>query len=286
MKSFPTLLIFALAALAQSVHAETIQLTSYIKTARTVHAVINGQSGTFLFDTGGGLSVLTPAFAAKISCRPWGQLTGHQMSGKRLDAQRCNDVVVRFGDLESNMDGIGVFDIQKLLPPDAPQIDGSLALDLFNDKVVMFSQSRNVLAVLDTVPASLQRCASIPVHVVREAEGFALTVSLPVRTPDGTAWFEMDSGNVSPFTLVNRIIAASLGMRAVVRAEQTSVLTLGDGKIVSLKTLVDDLVIDGNLGTNFLAGHDVAVDIKARRAWIMPVPKSDGASASCVWTDA
>lgn len=75
-------------------------------------------------------------------------------------------------------------------------------------------------------------------------------------------------------------------MRAVVRAEQTSALTLGDGKSVSLKTLVDDLIIDGNLGTNFLAGNDVAVDIKAQRAWIMPVSKSADALAACIWNDA
>lgn len=286
MKSFPKLLICLLTTLGPALHAETIPLTPYIQTGRTVHAIINGQAGTFLFDTGGGLSLLTPAFAAKIGCIPWGQVTGHQMSGKRIDAQRCNDISLQFGALKTTMDGIGVFDFEKLLPPDAPHIDGSLALDLFDDKVVMFSQSRNVLTVLNTLPKTLQDCASIPVHVVREAAGFALTVSLPVRTPSGTAWFEMDSGNVSPYTLVNKAIAASLGMRPVIRAPQTTALTLDDGHTISLKTIVDDLVIDGNLGTNFLVGHDVVIDIKARRGWIMPAVRNAESPASCVWPGA
>ena len=281
MKFIPALLALALTTLSPAVPAETIQLTPFIQTARTVHAVINGQAGTFLFDTGGGLSLLTPAFAKKIGCQPWGQITGHQMSGKRLDTQRCNDVAVRFGAMEVKMDGVGVFDFQKLLPPDAPQVDGSLALDLFDDKVVAFSQSRNVLTVLEAVPTALQRCASMPVHVVREASGFALTVSLPVRTSSGTAWFELDSGNASPYTLVNHTIATALGMQPALQDKSQAVLTLGDGQAVTLKTLVLDLVIDGNLGTNFLADYDVTVDLKARRAWIVPVKKSAQAPAAC-----
>lgn len=39
----------------------------------TVRATVNGQQGLFLFDTGGGITYVDPAFAGKTGCEPWGQ---------------------------------------------------------------------------------------------------------------------------------------------------------------------------------------------------------------------
>jgi len=63
----------------------TIPLEPYLRAQAVVQATVSGQTGTFLFDTGVGVSNFTPAFMKKIDCRPWGRLTGFRMTGERLD---------------------------------------------------------------------------------------------------------------------------------------------------------------------------------------------------------
>ncbi len=67
---------------ARSAPVATIPLQPYL----------NGQPGTFMFDSGQGVSSFSPAFAAKVGCRPWGRTTGFRMSGERLDNQHCDNI--------------------------------------------------------------------------------------------------------------------------------------------------------------------------------------------------
>lgn len=252
-----------------SAHAQTIALQPFMQTGLSVHAVINGQAGNFMFDTGGGISIITPEFARKIGCRPWGQVTGFRMSGERLDSERCDGIAVQVGAVGAQVDSVGVVDLKKLLPP-GTDVDGSLALDLFADKVVAFSQTRRTLTVTDAVPEALQACASVPLRLVRVAEGLSLTVDVPVRTRAGTLWFEMDSGNLSSYTVVNQAVAKHVGLQADAKRQQTVALTLADGTAFSSPATLMPMILDGNLGTRFLAQYDVTVDLPHKRAWIVP----------------
>ena len=56
----------------------------------TMKASVNGKQGLFMFDTGGGISYIDPAFAHSIGCEPWGQITGFMLTGQRLDMPRCD----------------------------------------------------------------------------------------------------------------------------------------------------------------------------------------------------
>ena len=56
----------------------------------TIKASVNGKQGLFMFDTGGGVSYIDPAFARSIGCDPWGQISGFMLTGQRLDMQRCD----------------------------------------------------------------------------------------------------------------------------------------------------------------------------------------------------
>lgn len=280
MKVFRTaaLLVTLLTALSNS-YAQRVELTSFMKDGLAVHAVINGKAGNFMFDTGGGISFITPEFADKIGCLPWGQITGYRMTGERLDMQRCDNVSVHIAQIQSHVDSIGIIDLKKFMPP-GTDIDGSLALDLFDEKVVSFSQSQRTLTVSNTVPNSLKQCNSVPVHLVRAAEGLSLTVDLPVRTNAGLAWFEMDSGNLSPNTLVNKTIAGALGLQLDSEEQQNLGMTLADGKIITSKATVLDLILDGNLGTSFLSKYDVTVDLHNKRAWIIPLSHACGVKSA------
>lgn len=108
----------------------------------------------------------------------------------------------------------------------------------------------------------------MPVHLVRDAEGLALTVNLPVLTSAGTAWFEMDSGNTSSLVLVNKPLAPLFQMKPEGKDASSVSLNLEDGTAFTGEARVLDLILDGNLGTSFLASHDVTIDLPHQTAWV------------------
>lgn len=276
--SIQSIAAVALCTALSPAHAHTVALQPFMQTGLAVHAVINGQAGNFMFDTGGGISIITPEFARRIGCRPWGQITGFRMSGERLDSERCDGIAVQVGAVDAQVDSVGVVDLKKLLPA-GTDVDGSLALDLFADKVVAFSQARRSLTVTDAVPEALTACPAVPLRLVRVAEGLSLTVDLPVRTSAGTLWFEMDSGNLSPYTVVNRTVAKHVGLQADAKTRQTVALTLADGTAFSSPATVMPMILDGNLGTRFLTQYDVTLDLAHKRAWIVPAGRACGDKA-------
>ncbi|HEY6659572.1 MAG TPA: hypothetical protein VI031_00470, partial [Pyrinomonadaceae bacterium] len=82
----------------------------------TIHATVGGHEGNFMFDTGGGISYISPAFAQLIDCKQWGQITGFTLTGQRLDMPRCDGVVFFIGNHHFSAPTSGVFDIMKFMP--------------------------------------------------------------------------------------------------------------------------------------------------------------------------
>ena len=113
-----------------------IPLESYLAYQTAIRASVDGHVGLFLFDTGEGVSTISPAFASKIGCEPWGRISGFRMSGERLDFQRCDNVVFDARGEHFKAPIAGVFDVMSLLGPDVPILDGALGLDIFTGRVI------------------------------------------------------------------------------------------------------------------------------------------------------
>jgi hypothetical protein len=227
----------------------------------------------FLFDSGGGVSNITPEFAGMIGCKPWGQISGTRMTGQRLDMRRCDNVVVSLGSYQSESGPIGVFDLGKVLPGSMKGIDGTIAFDLFASREIRLSYAHHTLQILD--PISLTRATagehSMPIHIVRDAEGMALTVNLPVPTTEGLAWFEVDSGNTSQWVLVGNHLAVNFQLDPSIKTPQHITFKLADGSSSTGSARVLDLILDGNLGARFLSHYDLTLDLSHALAWIHPV---------------
>lgn len=93
----------------------TILLEPYLGAQAIVHAVVNGQPGTFLFDTGEGVSSFSPAFAKKIGCQPWGRISGFRMSGERLDNQHCDGITFQLSKQALTAPVVSTVDIMTFL---------------------------------------------------------------------------------------------------------------------------------------------------------------------------
>ena len=267
---FLFLLFFVVAPFAKAQASTTVVLEPIVGGLLKVHASVGGHDGTFLFDSGSGVSSLSPEFAVAIGCRPWGQITGFRMTGQRLDMQRCDNIRVSIAGRSFPASTVGVFDISKYLSSDVGHVDGTIALDLFSNQAFTLSYGGHVIRLLDqsALANETKGLRSMPVHLVRDAEGLALTVNLPVITTAGTAWFEMDSGNTSNLVLVNKALAPLFQLKAEGRDAYSISLMLENGTAFIGAAHVLDLILDGNLGTSFLSNHNVTVDLSHQTAWV------------------
>lgn len=87
-------------------------------TRSVVGASINGYSGTFLFDTGEGVTLISTKVAQAIGCTPWGQVTAIRMRGDRIDAPHCDGIPIAIEGQRLTAPSVVVFDT----PADRPSL--------------------------------------------------------------------------------------------------------------------------------------------------------------------
>jgi hypothetical protein len=246
----------------------------------TLRADVFGHEGSFVFDTGGGVTYISPAFAQTVGCKPWGQLSGFVLTGQRLDMQRCDDLTFDIDGRWFRAPIAGVFDLMKYMPPNVPKIDGSIGLDLFAGRVVTLSLADRIV-ILESSASLKQRMRTgkeISVRLVRELEGIALAVVVGVFTPQGTAWMEFDSGNGGA-NVIAKHIAPLLNLKTDVKGPQPAKFMLVGGVPVGGDARVNDtLIMDGNIGTRFMIDWDITFDLAKGRAWVTPAGKRKAVS--------
>ncbi|HZJ44828.1 MAG TPA: hypothetical protein VFD63_13720 [Pyrinomonadaceae bacterium] len=238
----------------------------------TVRAKVRGHEGLFMFDTGGGISYVSPLFAQTIGCKVWGQLSGFVLTGQRLDMPRCDEIVFDIQGQGLKAPIAGVFDIMKFMPPNVPRLDGSLGLDVFAGRAITLSLADRTLTIesRQSLANRMKRGREISIRLVREVEGSALAIVVGVVTPEGTAWMEIDSGNGGA-NVIAKHIAPLIGAKTDTKQPQPARFNLVGGIPVTGDVRVNEtLVMDGNIGTRFLVNWDLTLDLRKGRAWLAP----------------
>ena len=160
-----------------------------------------------LFDTGGGATLVTPDVARDLGCTPFGRDVGHRMTGEAVEFQRCESLDVSSGTWQRRIEPVAVFDVDRLLPPELPKLDGVLALDAFGGEVVTLDWAAGMLTVhapADAAAALTQ--TGVSVRIATGDSGRFYSALLPVAASRGGLWFLLDSGNIRG-TLVARHVA-------------------------------------------------------------------------------
>ena len=238
----------------------------------TFHATVRGHEGNFMFDTGGGISYVSPAFAQTIGCKTWGQITGFTLVGQRLDMPRCDGLSFEIEGRRFSGQTSGIFDLMKFMPPNVPRIDGSIGLDVFAANAVTLSLAQRTLIVesASSLAARTKSGKEVPVRLVREAGGAALAVYVAVPTPDGMAWMELDSGNGGA-NVVGKHIAALMKLDPDKKEPQPAGFMIAGGiPVTGMARVNEKLVMDGNIGTRFLIDWNLTLDLAKGRAWLAP----------------
>lgn len=250
--------------------AKIIPLQPYLRAQATVRATVNGVLGTFMFDTGEGLSAISPSFAQKIGCKPWGQVSGFRMTGERLNNPHCDNLTFNIAGESLHAPAVTTLDIMKFMGPGVPPIDGALGLDLFAGKAITIIPRKEIVVETRTSLAKrVKNAKAIPVRLVRDVEGLALAVDAPVKTPLGLAWMELDTGNGGSNVIGNHI-ATLIGLKPDISSPVPGTFELANGIVVAGNTRTRDLIMDGNIGANFLNKWNLTLDLANRMAWLTP----------------
>jgi predicted aspartyl protease len=261
-----TMVVF-LVALSTTAQAVEIKLEPYRKTIG-MHARVNGKDGFFAFDTGSGLTQITPQFAEKIGCKPWGRIVGFTMTGKRLDTARCDDATFEIGGEKFKPAVASVFNVMEMFPEGAEPIDGLIGLDVFEGRTITidFPAMRLFVETPSSARKRTRNATEIPARIGREAQGRALAVSVAVPTSRGTIWMELDSGNGGTI-LVAKPYADLFGLDPAKNDPQPVDYPFGRFRITGA-AFAAGITLDGNLGMPFLKDRVVTFDLKSGRVWI------------------
>jgi len=238
----------------------TLQLDQYFRELRTLRLDSEVGSLTLLFDTGGGATSVTPDVAARMGCEPYGRDVAHRMTGELVEFRQCDAREFRVGDWRGRVEPLAVFDVNALLPRELPRLDGVLALDAFRGHVFTLDWPAGQLQVHpDDEAGRIAASRGLTLRLATGDTGRTLEVFLPVDSTRGRLWFLLDSGNIRG-TLVSRYVVEH-GLLPVAQGARGS-LVIGGRAPVDLPVVVDDLVIDGALGTGYLMTGPVTLDLR------------------------
>jgi hypothetical protein len=246
-----------------------IALRPYVGGLRTMQIVIEGRSATMIFDTGAGITSLTPAFAAQVGCTPYGLTTAFRMDGERVVFQRCPALSTRVGVMTVERE-LGVFDLTSVLPPGLPPVDGVVGLDVFEGRTITIMPQLSAIRIETqrSLARAVARRTPARLRLAREAGGAGLTAFVPAQSRLGDVWLLLDSANLAGPRL-HRWAHAAL---RDAESESSGVALLVEGapgRRVDAQ-VIDTLIYDGALDSAFLAQHTVTMDLARGRIWWRP----------------
>ena len=263
-----TAILFLISTAAvQAEGPQVIKLQRFRKALWKVHVTLKGKEGDFLFDTGGGVTLVTEEFSKGIDCRFWGRSTGYNMFGKKAEGPHCDDVPISAGNVPLTPVNIGKMDFNGKFPGDRDP-DGLLSLDAFERKAITIDQKAATLT-LETDKSLKKRVRSMaeyPFRLARECSGRCLSAFLGVKTPDGMTWLNIDTG-AGGVSLISKEYAPTFGLDPEKKEQQLN-FKMSPRVTIGGPVMVTEMIMDGNLGQPFLAQYVVTLDLKNGRIWI------------------
>lgn len=242
-----------------------LALEGYAGELKVIVVEKDGVAYRFLFDTGGGYTVLDKEFAGTFGCTPYGKTVGFRLSGEKVESQNCNPVSLALGDLKIEV-APKVMDLNSFLPEGLPKLAGLISLQTLQDFLITidYSQARITIETPKTFAKKTKDMTEIPLQVTTERDGEAVTAFTKVRETPEPLWFYLDSGNLHGVLLAAHA-ADALGFKEGVSVS----LEIGE-TLYETPAEVMDIIYDGVLDVEFFKAHVLALDLKNSKAWVKP----------------
>lgn len=248
-----------------------IPLEPYLGRLRTVDVELAGRERPFLFDTAGGVTLVTPEVAAEAGCEPFGRAVGFRHNGEPVSLERCRGLSLAIAGRETREDEVAVWDLMALLQG-APEVAGIVSLASFEGETITLDLGAGRLyrEAGAGLPARLSGAKPLEIRAARQGGGGALDLFVAVESPKGPLWFELDSGALSP-VLIAPHAAELLGLDlSPEEAATVSLSVAGLGAVEVVAQEKPDLIYDGLLNAAFLETIVLTVDLDDMRAWAAP----------------
>ena len=244
-----------------------IPLAHPTPTIRTVRVVVAGDTLSFLFDTGGGVTVISPAVAAKIGCTPSGRSVGFRMTGQMLSGPYCHDVALSVGGIALH-DDAGVMDFGPMLGPTAPHVDGMISLSTLRGRALTLDLDKNQL-IVETPTTLARRVRDMTPLAARLATGVSgdeLGVYIGIPVEKTMLWLEWDSEH-NARTFLAPHAAALLGLTdSTGRGEIALPFAPNVQPVIAVQT--KDIIHDGVLSARLLERATWTIDLATSRMWV------------------
>jgi hypothetical protein len=249
--------------------AETIGLYQLAGELRTVEVTIQDSKFQLLFDSAGGLTMITPKVAEEIDCVPFGRVVGFRMSGERVNLESCGEFPITLGGTTVKTE-LFVSDLNTMTPDDFPRIDGVVSLHTFIGHAITIDVSNNTLILENEASLSRRTSEMIPIETrySRQASGAALDILVPIESSIGPLWFELDSGYPGPVPMPAHS-QEYLGIELFPdRATQIEVKIQGAGAL-EFPAHEWDIIYDGVLGAAAMEQMVITLDLANHKAWVL-----------------
>ncbi|MBP6013480.1 MAG: aspartyl protease family protein [Alphaproteobacteria bacterium] len=238
-------------AAAQSV----VWLEPYAGKLKHVRVTVAGAERQFLFDTGGGYTLVTPQLARLIGCTPSGRIAGFRMTGARFDTATCASVRLTIGSLPSRVEAVGVFDLMALLPKELPALEGVISLASFRAQRVTLDLAGGRMIV-----GAESNGVPFPCRAATGLDGSNYVLFASVERSGSAYWFEIDSGNLDS-VLVAPHAAPQFGLDPTTKEATETDLALGQSASARVSVRVANILYDGVLSAQFLEGGTLSANL-------------------------
>lgn len=268
--------VFLLLALGviEGIHAQTpVPLRRYGGNLKTVDVSIQNRSFTFLFDTGGSETIISPEIAQFLNRKVYGRNGGFRMNGEMIKFQRCDNVNLKIGGLLLYFSQVGVLDIMSILPKDFPKLDGIISLQSFSQKKLTIDLRNNQL-VVETEKSFARRkngMTQVAATFSNGLQGGEVNLFLYMPINGRVYRFLFDTGNVDK-TRLSPSTATELGFQyETVPKQCVSIgkikLPVGH-KLMETQACVEDIIYDGALDFGFISQSVYTIDLLNKKVWV------------------
>ena len=251
---------------------DTVVLKNYINNLKKVDVEISGKSYSFLFDTGGGETMISPGIAKELNKNVHGQVAGYRMSGEMIIYPVCDSITISIGHTKIFHTTVGVWDLMRILPKDFPELNGIISLHSFKDRIISLDLKNNWL-IIENESSFKKQISKSKILRGRFANGLAgneLNIFLPVYKNKTAFWFLFDSGNIG-----NLLFSHHAAYEWKLEKDSITInkefgevsIALGNKKLNTTAESAS-IIYDGALNFNLISKSVYTIDFVHRKIWM------------------
>ena len=274
-------LIFAVLILGfHLTYAQTIiPLENYFRTLKSVKVEIENKTYNFLFDTGGGITMVSPEIVKEINKSTYGNSVGFRMNGEKVESILCDSVNIKIGGIDFLHSSVSVFDIMSILPKEFKRVDGLISLKTFEQMKIVLNLSENKLSIEsdESFGKKIKSMDIVKSRFANGTNGTELNIFIGIPFRNHLWWFLFDTGNIAQ-TIISNNIAEEWGLKIDMESEITEIgefkLAVAGDSISSL-TIINKIIYDGALSFDFLIQSVYAISFKDKKIWTKTVGRKN-----------